>query len=266
MVDPPNSWPLPAWYVDPSGDHAWRWWDGRGWSGHVAPAGIELDTHRISQLLDAEKKAARRARFAALGYLAIVAFEAIDNFANAAQWRNYFHLTRLEIDRAFSGATPHPANMPPNPVVGTSGEWILQLLTVLSLVIFLNWQFRSSAVARNLGYGARRSPGWGVGVWFIPIVNLWKPYQSLRDLPAPRHSLRQMLLVGWLLFIFTAGLVGAGPVLAYVDLPVRTVILTFDLGAIVLLAWISWTFVSGAVLCHQESFEHEMARSRLSAR
>jgi len=266
MTEPPNSSSPPAWYIDPSGQRAWRWWDGRGWTEHVAPAGNDVETRPLPQLLDAERRAARRTRIAVLGYLSIVTFEAIDNFANAERWRNYFHLMRLTFDRAFSGATPQTVNMPPNPVLGGSGEWILQLLTIVSLVIVLNWQFRSALVARSLGYPARRSPGWAVGVWFIPLVNLWKPYQSLRDLLPPRHPLRRMVLIGWLLMIFTGVFVGSGPVIAFANLAVRTLILTIGLGAIVVIAWMSWSVISGTVLCHEEAYEAQIARSRVTPR
>lgn len=31
--------PPPGWHPDPSGRHWWRWWDGRGWTEHVADGG-----------------------------------------------------------------------------------------------------------------------------------------------------------------------------------------------------------------------------------
>jgi hypothetical protein len=30
-----------AWYADPSGQHAWRWWDGTGWTEHVHDGGAQ---------------------------------------------------------------------------------------------------------------------------------------------------------------------------------------------------------------------------------
>lgn len=38
--EPPGSaLPPPGWHPDPSGRHWWRWWDGRGWTDHVADGG-----------------------------------------------------------------------------------------------------------------------------------------------------------------------------------------------------------------------------------
>jgi len=36
-VQMPAGSPPPGWYRDPSGSFAWRWWDGRAWTSHVAP-------------------------------------------------------------------------------------------------------------------------------------------------------------------------------------------------------------------------------------
>jgi hypothetical protein len=33
---PVGSPPLPGWQPDPGGQHRWRWWDGRQWTGHVS--------------------------------------------------------------------------------------------------------------------------------------------------------------------------------------------------------------------------------------
>jgi hypothetical protein len=39
--------PVPGWYVDPSGvPHQLRWWDGHGWTEHVAPAAPAATTTR----------------------------------------------------------------------------------------------------------------------------------------------------------------------------------------------------------------------------
>jgi hypothetical protein len=57
------------------------------------------------------------------------------------------------------------------------------LLFVASVVVGCMWQFRGQ---RNLTLAGRPSlrftPGWAVGWWFIPIANLWKPFQAVREL------------------------------------------------------------------------------------
>ncbi len=38
-TQPFSKLPPPGWHPDPSGRHWWRWWDGRGWTDHVADGG-----------------------------------------------------------------------------------------------------------------------------------------------------------------------------------------------------------------------------------
>ena len=73
-------------------------------------------------------------------------------------------------------------------------ELIIGLAAAVALVFALIWQFRAASAARALGYPAKRSPGWGVGCWFVPIVSLWMPYQAIRDCLAPDDPQRPLVL------------------------------------------------------------------------
>ena len=53
------------------------------------------------------------------------------------------------------------------------------LCLTASFVLWLIWQYR---VAKRLAGRTRRSPGWHVGSWFVPIISLWYPYQNISDL------------------------------------------------------------------------------------
>jgi len=76
-------------------------------------------------------------------------------------------------------------------------------------IVFLVWQYRAAQVARALRYPARHSPGWGVGCWFVPVVNLWMPYQAIRDCLPPGHRARRYVLSTWITFLIVIFL---GPV------------------------------------------------------
>jgi hypothetical protein len=84
---------------------------------------------------------------------------------------------------------------------------VASLLLLVVAVCFLIWQHDAAKVARRLGYPARRSPGLGVGAWFIPVVNLWFPYQALRDCLPPQHPMGHLGLWAWLAYL-GGGLVG----------------------------------------------------------
>lgn len=68
-------------------------------------------------------------------------------------------------------------------------------------IVFLVWQHSAATVARAVGYPARTSPAFGVGAWFIPVVNLWMPYWALCDTLPPDHPMRPRCLWAWLSYI-----------------------------------------------------------------
>jgi hypothetical protein len=61
---------------------------------------------------------------------------------------------------------------------------ILQVvLYFLTAVFFGRWIYRAQHNVRALGAaGLAVSPGWAVGYFFVPVVNLWKPYQAMKEL------------------------------------------------------------------------------------
>jgi hypothetical protein len=57
------------------------------------------------------------------------------------------------------------------------------LLTLVTAVIFLVWLHRSYANLEALGArDCTYSPGWAVGYFFIPILNLFRPYQVTQEI------------------------------------------------------------------------------------
>lgn len=73
-----------------------------------------------------------------------------------------------------------------------SRQAVLGLLYLGSLlvtaVLFLRWVYLSNKNAHTLINGnMQSSPGWAVGWFFIPIANLWKPYQAVREIFEASH-------------------------------------------------------------------------------
>jgi Domain of unknown function (DUF4328) len=57
------------------------------------------------------------------------------------------------------------------------------LLYIGTVVVFSMWVYRASANLHALGSpGLRFTPGWAVGWYFVPIANLWKPYQAMKEI------------------------------------------------------------------------------------
>ncbi len=65
-----------------------------------------------------------------------------------------------------------------------------QLVGLLGLATFiaaavslLSWQFRVSSNLSSLGAANQRfSPRWAVGWWFVPIMNVFRPYQVMAEI------------------------------------------------------------------------------------
>jgi hypothetical protein len=119
--------------------------------------------------------------------------------ANASEYRRFGHELRLSMDAA--------AHNRPAPVVTAPSESglssVLILVALAALVVVLIWPVRAATAARAMHLPAKRSPGWGVVFWFIPIVNFWMPYQAIRDCLAPADPGRARILRYWL---FTIGI------------------------------------------------------------
>jgi hypothetical protein len=63
------------------------------------------------------------------------------------------------------------------------------LVFIATVIVWCIWQHRAQRNAIDLTTGGLRfSPGWAVGWWFIPIANLWKPFQTVRELWKASHG------------------------------------------------------------------------------
>ena len=81
---------------------------------------------------------------------------------------------------------------------------VIQLAFVVAIVgavLFLLWFYRSANTAAQTGLRARRAPGLATASFFIPVLNLWWPYQSTLDLLPERHPARALVRRWWLLWI-----------------------------------------------------------------
>jgi hypothetical protein len=63
---------------------------------------------------------------------------------------------------------------------GLSG--LLQAIVFLVCgFLCLKWIYRVSLNAHSMASDMKTTPGWGVGWFFVPIGNLWKPFQAVRE-------------------------------------------------------------------------------------
>jgi len=110
------------------------------------------------------------------------------------------------------------------------------LVGLLNFIVFLLWYYRNHKNLPALGASELRfTPGWAVVLWFIPILNLWKPYQvtvevmkasdpavGRTDSEARKGMTRPPYVLAWWLFNFVAvGVIILAYVIAALDAEIR---------------------------------------------
>ena len=82
-------------------------------------------------------------------------------------------------------------------------------------VLFITWLFRRRTGARDLDRDlhASTSPGWAIGGWFVPFLNLWRPLQMVLDVFRGASGSATALLgpVAWWVTLLTARVLTGRP-------------------------------------------------------
>jgi hypothetical protein len=89
--------------------------------------------------------------------------------------------------------------------------WLAGGLLIVTQFLFLIWKYRANATLRQMGvYWLRFSPAGCVGWYFVPVFNLFRPYQAMQELwkdsevRSSRHSRgrsSELVLTWWLMCI-----------------------------------------------------------------
>lgn len=93
-------------------------------------------------------------------------------------------------------------------LIGTSHGFLI----IITAIVFAIWINRSCKNAWLLDPPRMSiTPGWSVGYYFIPIINLWKPYVSMKEIRSSSygsdHALRGIMPIWWTLWIIS-GILG----------------------------------------------------------
>ena len=77
----------------------------------------------------------------------------------------------------------------PGPLARLYGIAAILFLVVFiaSIVLISMWIYRAHANLRDRRIEMETSPGWAVGWYFVPIMNLFKPFQAMRELWSESH-------------------------------------------------------------------------------
>jgi hypothetical protein len=72
------------------------------------------------------------------------------------------------------------------------------LLLLSTIPVFLVWLYHASRNAEETGYPLRRSAGWAIGGWFVPVIFLWFPCQCVSDVWRAAQPPERRLRIPWL--------------------------------------------------------------------
>ncbi len=56
------------------------------------------------------------------------------------------------------------------------------VISIISFILFTIWFYKSYANLENVVDNLEHKKGWIIGAWFVPIVNLYKPYKIMQDM------------------------------------------------------------------------------------
>ena len=195
--------PPAGWYPDPQvGGTRWRWWDGYAWAppsyGYdPAAAALALVTHR-----DATSRYGNWLRWAMAANVGI-SLLALGGIAF------FLHRKGFDFGTTDPDGTPHFSSWF---VVVQFASLPLNLVSLAYLGSLIAWLYQAGKFAEARGWPAVRGRALGAFSVIIPVVNLWWPYEAVRDSypPGSDHSLVLRWWLSYLLVPFAAGAIAIG--------------------------------------------------------
>ncbi|HVM47993.1 MAG TPA: DUF4328 domain-containing protein [Candidatus Acidoferrum sp.] len=110
----------------------------------------------------------------------------------------------VEYRRLPPGVNPDETLLPSD--ISNAGIGLVQVLfSIFLAVTFLRWIYRANRNLHQLGgVPMAFSPGWSVGWYFVPVANLYKPYQAMKEIwiVAHRGELGSGNILGWWWFLW----------------------------------------------------------------
>jgi hypothetical protein len=167
--------PPSGWYVDPDGDaERLRYWDGEQWTDRRTEA--DSKRFRVEGEPGPFQTLGTLSRLAIGGLVAMIAIEGFSLIDD---------LNRIALDASFlsdgfvgGDELDHADNLD-----DISGISLLVGYFLIGPLTFIPWFHRAYSNLPRLGFRELRyGPGWAIGSWFVPFLNLFRPKQIANDI------------------------------------------------------------------------------------
>lgn len=180
--------PAPGWYTDPHLPATLRWWDGSQWTEGTRPmpyAGVF------------------RPRLGPGWARLSVAVQVL--LVLCAACAVYSAITSRYAAGVYNRLAADPASVPYSEAARADSLVLWQLaelpLVLLCGILFITWLYRGHRSDHMEPLSLQHKSGWAIGGWFVPILNLWRPYQMVTDLrrgaAGTRHPLTYPVQALW---------------------------------------------------------------------
>jgi hypothetical protein len=213
--------PPAGWFPDPeTGGTSWRWWDGFRWAppgwGHQSAYDPAAFSRALAAHAESTRNTGKWFRWTMAAYLMSV------------------FLVVVGIAIAFHGGI-HFDHTDPDGTVHISRTFVVMQLVAMpyglvswaDLALFIAWLYNAGKFADVQRWPAARSRTLGAFSRLIPIVQLWWPYEAIRDLYPPGGR-PDFALQWWLGYLIA-------PLVAFVSVVITTLVAPTVVTAVVVL-------------------------------
>lgn len=174
MSQSPQPGPPPAgWYPSPDGTPRQAYWDGTAWTAFSQP----LTTAPAAAPTTAPANAPQRRSLAGLGWATRIAVAVA---GVAALIGLPLEIWGVSVMQGYLDGLEDDAALDRYDTLTAELGLVFIVALVTAAILWLVWQHRAASNADPALL--KRTPGWHVGAWFVPVVYLWFPYQHVSSL------------------------------------------------------------------------------------